>query len=324
MTDSGSFDSGDLVYGADINALINHCNAVCSAAGVAGVQWGGLAGGEVIAAADMNTIVAAYQRAWDASANKPGTRQDQVSAGGLIYGALLQNMWTQLNQMTFSVSWADWPENSEATLQSATTYVALMENPTANGDEAGQGGGLSGSDLTLTLTGNIPGAAGSPPYRDFTSNGYFTHPPVGAFLAGRNVYTILTKLTIDTTKEQGIFSCPSFVYLFQRDPAYGGELRCDLICNGTYVHNNMTADALTTGTWYFAVWGDGSTHRYGFCATKPTKLSDFSAGKVVSATSSLAFAGSNGMQFGAIGTSYLDAKAYYYVLSKSCLINNAA
>ncbi|MEW5774477.1 MAG: hypothetical protein AB1916_13230 [Thermodesulfobacteriota bacterium] len=111
MTDSGSFDPGDIIYGVDTQALITLINAKCAAAGVTGVVYDdgvspvypdNYAQGQTIYLARINRLILAYQRAWDASGNKPGTRQSQVASGGLIYGSLFQNMWTQLNQMTFA------------------------------------------------------------------------------------------------------------------------------------------------------------------------------------------------------------------------------
>jgi len=71
--------------------------------------------------------------------------------------------------------WAAWDETSESGLASDDTFVCFFENPSAGGDETGQGGGLTGSDLVLTQSGNVAGATGSPPSRQLDgTDDYFS------------------------------------------------------------------------------------------------------------------------------------------------------
>ena len=61
-------------------------------------------------------------------------------------------------------SWSTWNELSESGLADDDTFVVMLEQTGAGGNETGQGGGLSGANLVLTdASANIAGATGSPP-----------------------------------------------------------------------------------------------------------------------------------------------------------------
>lgn len=293
MTDSGSFDSGDLIYATDLIALASLIYTKWVAAGLSGypTSYGWSQGtGNTVQASVVNLIVADYITLWNLSSNKPGTLQSTVTAGNLIYGSLFQNMWTQLGQMTFTYSWADWPEDSEATLQGANTFAALMENPTADGDEAGQGCGLSGADLTLTRGGSVAGATGTPPTR-------YLNP--GWFIPTANFWSTLlnTSSPWSFVLKFNALNCSSDRYLLRfadaagnnevqllRDASY--KLWLTAKSGGSALVNAVSTDSVpTAGAVYCAVWFDGTYIRAGFSTSKPTSWAGLDSGKRIVAPS---------------------------------------
>ena len=293
MTDSGSFDSGDLIYAADFQALYNLVAAKCTAAGVSGPYYGcNFPAGGTINTTYINDLIAAYQRAWDASSNKPGTRQSAVSQGGTIYGALYQNMWTQLNQMTFTVSWADWNESSEAGLQSASTFVALMENPTTGGNEVGQGLGLSEADRTLTSGTGVVGASGGK--RQFPNTNSYLVPTTGLLQASvqRNgQWTYIMKAEGNWRFANAFplyIADASASFLLQTEPSGASASRLRMLIKntaGSTIADIVTANLVpTSGVVYFYAQWNGSALRVGFSTSKVSAWASIAAGNQASAS----------------------------------------
>ncbi len=333
MTDSGSFDSGDLIYAADIGNLTTLINAKCAEAGVTASPYvaGNFVAGNLVGAAAHNNLIAAYQRAWDASTNKPGTRQAAVSQGGLIYGSLYQSMWTQLNQMTFAPAYFFTSDSN--------TFTCSLDASTANSNEVGVGGGFSSSDLTLTCGGNILAAAGSPPSREFNI-GYLTATEafLNAIIRNRNTWTF--GWVLHDTNDETWFPLYARIDVYDKvlvmvDSAHrlgltvghNGATVCDAVT--TYTPSAVPA----TGTVILMVWSDGTYLRAGFVTSPsavPTKWSDFASTNRISVTCNL-------NQLNPSGAAYSDthvfgedsyrldaAYGYQFMASKACLINNAA
>ena len=233
---------------------------------------------------------------------------------------------TFFDGVSAGTSWATWSEtHEEGWGDSANTVIALAENPSASGNEVGQGAGLPEADRTFTQAGALPGATGSPPTRAFASpcQLFWTDGLHDGVLGNRNVWTHLvkiediadgaTQLFIDSTSPRTYFyKQADNTFIFNMD-------------NGAISHT--TTDVMTaSGIVYVCTWSDGTYIRSGFTiGTKPTKWSDFDVGKRNSTTSATArllhSSGTIGFnQSGNFGT----FKLHYIVFSKTCLIDNAS
>jgi len=230
------------------------------------------------------------------------------------------------------VSWADWPEDDESTLATADTFCMLFENPSDGGDETGQGSTLTGADLIFTSAGDapgMPGATGSPPSRllDGTSDyGDLTPALVNSLLSGKTTYTLCMKINVGA----GYDDIDTFIYF--SDGATDAQIQLDIrstkIRCGLYDLDNGydgldTTDAITTGSIiYMCVFCDGVATRFGWTVgTKPTKLSDFAAGKIKTATNLYDNFGTfTTTTLFQIGGRFLPGSAYFFVMSNKCLI----
>lgn len=321
MTDSGSFDSGDLIYAADIGNLTTLINAKCAEAGVTASPYvaADFVVGNPIDAASHNDLIAAYQRAWDASSNKPGTRQSAVSQGGTMYGALYQNMWTQLNQMTFADVTPD-----------ANTFYCPMSNATNNGNETGSGGGLSGSDLTLTCNystnGGVEGLSSGT--RRVWGTGYLdtTITFADAFLQGRTTYTWMCKLYDWQVYANSLlcgFYDGSRHFNIQRANT-SGNVAVRINGFGLDVLTNFPSAPPSTGPVYFAFVRNGTLFKVGWSTSMFTSWSG--------AASTLEWTG-NTVTFGSVASRrYIlghlysaktnpNFKAAWVAMSKSALVS---
>ncbi|MFH1522038.1 MAG: BspA family leucine-rich repeat surface protein, partial [archaeon] len=235
---------------------------------------------------------------------------------------------------TAQQDWADWDESSEVGLASDDIFVALMENTTAGGNETGLGGGLSGADLVLTQSGTVAGASGSPPTRVLDgSDDYFdtTTTSLDALLANDNkTWTIIIKV-----KDLGLVTTDRFLY-------FAGEASNEIIApyidstdklivavseNNVDTSNLTTDSLLADTTYYMAIWADGTKLRAGFSTTKPTKWSDFDAGKRMEfSTVTGDYAGNTFNEYTDLFTgasaNALGGIAYYILMSKENLIEN--
>ena len=319
MTDSDSFDSGDLISGADLQALHARVAAACTAAGVAGPGSGSgdYAAGSAICAAPVSDLVAAYQRAWDASTNKPGSRQAQVAAGGTVHGALFQNLWTQLGQMAFGDYAPD-----------ADTFVCAFA--AASGNDTGAGLGLSGSDLVVEQ-GNWGAAAGAPPRRTVAATTASSQVPaavLNAMLAGPSWSFIMRLKDIGSRVDGNYLGWNA-----------SGGVNCLLLGHEPgypyfYVHNGsavllagVPANTPAASGDIWLVWdSDGSEIVAGWCTAKPVNRSDIPAGnRIVAAVSGGGF-GANPAQkvlghYGVLGAA---TAGYYVVCARKSRINHAA
>lgn len=233
------------------------------------------------------------------------------------------------------ITWKTWEEDSEATLASDDIFVCFMENTNASGDETGQGGGLSGANLVLTESGTIAGATGTPPTRVLDGvNDYFTmtNAAVDALIGNTdNTWTIILKVSTLTTTND---------YFMTFEQTGGDEFLRIYRTNvtgtlGFYTSQDDVAETKTTTnatladtTYYIAFWTDGTTMRGGFTTTRPTKLSDFDEDELVEfETNTGAFSGEtfDAAQYifaYSSGVSPIACKAYYTIISKTCLIDN--
>lgn len=236
------------------------------------------------------------------------------------------------------VTWDNWNEASEASLASTDIFVCLFEDPDAGDDETGQGGGLSGVDLVLTQVGTVAGATGSPPTRVLDGNDdHFleTTAAIDALIANANkTWTIIIKVTN--------MALGAADYVFGLEGAGSAEaLRCFVNAADNKIYfipyqdgvgdSRVTTDAAPTATTlYFAMWADGTVMRAGFTTTRPTKWSDFDAGKRIEfATNTGDYSGETFNVANAIfadntGGADADLDAYYLVMAKTCLIDNGS
>lgn len=328
MTDSGSFDAGDIIYGADHLALANLIVSKCSTAGVSGLGYGisPYQAGSTITTAYINDLVAAYARAWDASSNKPGTKQSAVSVGGAITGALFQNMWTQLNQMTFAWTWDSWNETNG--IGTANTFLCLMDSTTADSGETGNGGGLSGADLIITPFAALPAASGG--FRSFTANPTGMQTTINFannFLYGRSSFSWMTKVRNWTYYTSGYGMICEFYnggqwFNLQRD---GGHT-CRLRLSGMGHDDNryFTTIPPYTGTIYLGVWFNGSSLRAAWSSTKFTTWASIPSGQRVEFTGCSGTFNSFNRTGDILGyrvSNDTDFDAAWVLMSKECLIN---
>ena len=328
MTDSGSFDPGDLILGADMQALYGLIDSVKTTAGLTPV-WDGrtaatYAAGNTITAADVWQLVYNYQHCWDASNNKPGARQDNVAGGAAIAGSLFQNMWTQLGQMTF-VTYEYTPD--------ANTYVCAFENTTLNGPETGLGGGLSGSDLVLTAYGDVPGAAGSPLGRALATGRYFLGSAAITNILKSPTWTFIAKGRDCTDTAEGTFAraCGSGNDdNFMRLGRSSGGLLSGVVADSSLPWTSAVLPS--SGSLYAFMYADGTNFcRLGFSSAKPTSWAAIPSSQKTEHLSSL-----GNLSGVADATTYFQVNSYlpgnvnaafqldwtieYVVVSRTCLI----
>lgn len=226
-----------------------------------------------------------------------------------------------------AASWDAWDEADEAGWgDSANTFIGFFENTSAGGNETGQGAGLAGADLVLTQINNVPGATGTPLYRQLTlgSVHHFTYTS-GLFdgtMGGTNTWTVIMKVAdiIDGATQLILDSGAPRNYLYKQ-----ADNTFKAYANGT--HNAATTDTVpSSGIVYLCMWSDGTYIRSGFkTGTKPSKWSDFEANKRNSTTVDYAMPAWSSGLFYINNPSFPGTfKAYYIVLSKSCLIDNAS
>jgi len=193
---------------------------------------------------------------------------------------------------TTTVSWADWDEASESGLASADTFVCLMENVSAGGNETGEGGGLTGSDLILTQVNNIPGVSGG--FRQLTSGSQqrfdWTAAALNSLIKDQSEWTIVMKcknLTNMTSSNRPIIQwrVGSTFLDITSDSVGTGKIR--------FLYN--TSDVTSTdvvpssGNIYFCIWRKAGAVKAGFIATRPTNESDFAASKTCESTNDAAY-----------------------------------
>lgn len=186
-----------------------------------------------------------------------------------------------------NTSWADWDETTESGWgDSANTYIALMENKSAGGNEVGQGAELSEANRTLTQSGNIAGAALSGGYwRRAIDAGDDRFIPTVGWCQGimENVtWIIVQKMYITTV---GV----NDGYLGLRSNVGGGIYCLEATSKMATTWADpatpqTTTDNIPTGIVYM-FWGyDGTNTRSGFSITKPTSWAAIPANQKCSDT----------------------------------------
>lgn len=237
-------------------------------------------------------------------------------------------------------SWADWDETSEAGLATSNTFVCFLENASSGTNEIGQGAGLAESDRTLTQSGNIAGATGSPPSRLFDGSDDLMAMTVNLsnLLAGGGNWTIITKIKVvsnnATEAPFAFYGAQDHIYAM-----FNGSGNILFRCQKDTVNkiNVTSTDAMTMNQiGYIGLWYDGTYIRGGFIDggsptpnTKPTKWSDFNANDRVSATDTITWIAGDfdGTKYlgGYFSASYaLQCYIYYIVISNTCLIDNGS
>ena len=202
MTSSASFSAGLSMAGLDMQGLHDVVAAACAAGGVAGptVARTVFAAAGAISLAHVNALLAAYQRAWDISWNKPGTRQAlytlaEVRAANGYPGARLAAVWTQCPQMIFHQTWPTWNDVTPELLMDDNVFVSMFDGAAGAG-EVGMGGGLSGADATLTpQDATMPGYNATYLGRGLTTTEAHHYNLTGGFiqqmLSGRDRFTLI-------------------------------------------------------------------------------------------------------------------------------------
>ena len=258
---------------------------------------------------------------------EPPVINDYLLGGRKLYG-----FWTQASEISL-----DKDQDGDGV---EDTYICLLENTTAGGNETGRGV-VTGADLVLTEGGAVavPGAVGSPPSRLFNntdeSNFTATSTLLETLLTG-NEFTIIVKienLGNSITNDDAIFylkdSDNKLWWFIRQNPT--DNIR--VLINGASDATEQDLGAAATNiVLYLAMWRGSGNTRAGWCTTgsgltgQPTKWSDFAAGNRTEHASGVSPAS------GAFGTRYLlgngtnngsiDAKVYWVILSKTCLIKD--
>lgn len=255
MADSGSFDSGDVAALADLDALLALVDAKCAEAGVDGAYslypgWYA-ANRTVNSAAACRAIVRAYLRAWDASSNQPGTRQELPEVGDDFAGALFQNMWTQLNQMAFN-PWIDWDESAQAGIAGDNVFCVMFDGA-AGAADVGEGCGLSGADATFSLYGS-PNAAGA--YgRHNNGGGWYIPQAVADLLLNEEEYTVILK----TYQLSACYTNTAMLWMYNTGTGAGNGYLRHVEGGGCNQHHQLNSVGAWAGTasqssWAYHYW----------------------------------------------------------------------
>jgi len=229
------------------------------------------------------------------------------------------------------LSWADWDEQSESTLNpdqdnngTEDTYICFFEGG-ASQNETGQGGGLSGADLVLTQIGSVAGATGSPPSRYISRTGgdYFnlTTAAADAMISGTDYTLILKCHTLSTNYASSEF------YGTRGHMRHGYSNFAGLYANGGGAgefYQDCAVQPPSTGDFYLFLTSKAGKALYaGWSLTKPTVLADIPANQKVSTTLRNWNTGTWSTRHSLVALTTAGGTtvyAYYAVLSKSELI----
>lgn len=227
-----------------------------------------------------------------------------------------------------TVSWADWSEDDPQTLScdTAKTYICIFDDATLGADEVGYGY-TSGADLVMTESGNVPGATGTPLYRQLTSGSSqkFTFTVnLQNMLSGQASWFVLLKFTdYASAGNNGML----LAWNGAGNVAGTMHLRFDaggvLSVNAPGLAGTVTAGGInaTDDEVYVAVWRkSGGDVRAGFqVGSKITSWAGLNANNRVSAAGA-AFtnpAASNPAIVGQrAGWEYVTVKLHYIILSR--------
>lgn len=253
-------------------------------------------------------------------------------------------LFTATGPGTGNTSWANWDEVTAAGWgDQANNWILIESNPVLGGNDNAIGGGLAGVDLVATEAGGLPGALGagtvSDPYRrlyDGTDDIETMTQAVANLITGGGNWTVIVKLKITAINAN---EAP-FDFHGANDHIYtifdaAGKITFRMQKDAANPLNVLSTDAMDTGEiGYIALWVDGTYLRGGFIDggspspnTKPTKWSDFNANDRGSATDTIAYSAGDFVtvrSLGAYATFFLNADIYYFLVSKTCLIDNNA
>ena len=225
------------------------------------------------------------------------------------------------------VSWANWDEKTQGGLAGSDIYVCFGDASGAGDDDVGEGGGMTGANLVLVESGNIPAATGSPPYRQLTTASEQFYTPTQtlcALIKNQADYTIVIKI-LDWAD---VATASPYIL----DWRGGATLRLNAgnttqKLDFTYQGMAETASANnipSSGVVYLAVWRKNGAVKAAFKAvTRPTKESDFAAGDTVESTDDTQIAGDFSTStsiFSVGGVAYWPTlKFHYIVIAKKAL-----
>jgi len=178
--------------------------------------------------------------------------------------------------------WASWDESSEGSLADNDTFVCLFENPSANGDETGQGGELTGADLVLTAQDNPAGAVDG--YRALDGDDWFATSTAVAEIVkkDKNWFCCVKVRNVTDGVKAGFFH---FGTNNQNNAGlflYSNKLRA-IYYQGSTSYSVSTADDVPNNVVIYAgIWSDGTNPvRIGWSTTKFNSWSDIPAGQRV-------------------------------------------
>ena len=243
----------------------------------------------------------------------------------------------------FVEPWTTWDEASEAGLADDDTVVCFAENPSASGNEVGQGGGLSEALRTWTQHGDIPGATGTPPYRQMEGAGdyfYSSNTLLASFLELQPTWTVFMKIkgyVENTSVTQGVYTIGGNAYnssnvIYARisngaTPYVYMEIRK----GGSSIVGTSILKPTNGSDLYFISFCNGIQTGWGWrqSSTRPTKLSDFTRSNIAVTTCTYPAGAFSGLYdwrgyiyFG--GGCYLPQKVMWWGLSRRCLIDTEA
>jgi len=191
-----------------------------------------------------------------------------------------------------NTSWANWDEYTQVEI--GTDGIIVLDNPADGGHDTGVCSDLSGADLVLTVAGNapgFPGATGSP-YPSRLTDGasdwaQTTEAWWNNFYNAQTKYFLCIKLNITAGYDDldTIFYFEDTNLQMSADIS-SNKLRAQLYDNDNALEALSSTDNITTGSIiYLCVFCDGTTNYTGWTVgTKPTKLTDFDAGKLITFT----------------------------------------
>ena len=235
-------------------------------------------------------------------------------------------------------TWGTWSQESEAQIVSSTLYVAMMEDADA-ADAVGQGGGLTGADLVLSLIGNAPLTAGPPPYRTFdgtNDNMTMTENWADTLLTG-GIWSVFMRMNnYAGVSGSRLLDCTGLGDEHIRPKDALGKLKLDLKSSGQAGEDSQsTVNDIPATDIIIGCWADSVEKvRGGFVATSagtPTKWSDFAANDRVEAAADMGLINAGDFDDGrallanAWNGQRTACDLYWLVVSKGvCLIDNAS
>lgn len=222
-----------------------------------------------------------------------------------------------------NTSWSNWDGVTESGWGD-DEWISLCESG-ASQNETAMCPSMSGAELVMTQAGAIAAATGSPPtrYVDRSGGDYFSvHQSVVNRLNGKT-FTYIAYCN-QLSVHGGILEF------------YDGTRHLFVDTDGRFYTSGYTTNSdvswassptTPTGNIYFVLFDDGTNTYWGWCTTKPTKLSDIPSTQRVSKTSI------DGTQSGSSRKAVLGSDStstsvkiygYYVLVSDECLIDTTS